>query len=142
MDTFTRMADEWIRAHCPEIGNETPQRNSSIDCGIEAAAVTHDPNYVAWLPEFEAWVAEQCFFRDRCFGGVGSLHVHFAEWCVKSGSVPCDRQDFESILRDQDVLFADGLVSGLILSADETERRHAVARARKHRGRAPTSRVP
>lgn len=136
MDTFTRMAEEWIRQQGTETAKrETrqpaapdPDRTTSLAvCSREVPRC--DPT--VWLPEFFAWVRSQCFFRDRCFGGIGSLHVHFSEWCFQSGSVPCSRQTFEWILRDQDFLIANGLVSGLILAADETVWQEAITRARR-----------
>jgi hypothetical protein len=69
----------------------------------------------AWTPEFEAWAPVQCVFRDRCFQSVVSLHLDFIVWCAGNGSVPCTRETFEFLLRDQGFTFADGMVYGLLL---------------------------
>ena len=51
-----------------------------------------------------------------------SLHVHFSEWCIKSGSVPCSCHAFECLLVEQGFMWAEGLVYGLILANDERYR--------------------
>jgi hypothetical protein len=119
MNTFTKMAEDWIRQHGPEIErrasqppSENPDDAKLVDCEMPG----FDPS--EWAIELITWVSTQCVLRDRCFGGVGSLHIHFSEWCVRSGSVPCSRQTFEWLLRDQGFKVADGLTYGLILAAD------------------------
>jgi hypothetical protein len=72
----------------------------------------------AWREPFHAWATSQCVFKDRCFGGIGCLHVHFCEWADAHNAVPCTRQTFEQLLTDAGYLHADGFVSGLILSED------------------------
>jgi len=138
MNTFTKMAEEWVRAHGAEIEKQAPQQPSSdsdnathvVGCAGELPGFSQ----AAWLPEFDAWVSSECARSERCFGGIRSLHKHFSAWCSRSASVPCDFKTFKGILWDREFLFADGLVSGLILSVDETERLKAMARAKNAQG--------
>jgi hypothetical protein len=71
-----------------------------------------------WTPEFEAWASQACVYLDRAFGGVGTLHVAFSEWCVRNRSVPCTRAVFEELLNTQGFLVCDALVSALVLRKD------------------------
>lgn len=98
----------------------TPAENPTTAPLVDRSMAAFDPE--EWSIEFHAWASTQCALRDGCSGSVGSLFVHFAEWCVRSGSVPCNRQTFEWLLRDQGFRLADGLVAGLILAADEAHR--------------------
>lgn len=76
-----------------------------------------DPD--AWREAFHQWRTWQCVSKDRCFGGIGSMHIHFCEWTVQSSTVaPCTRATFEGLLSDAGFLLADGFVSGLILAED------------------------
>ena len=72
----------------------------------------------AWAEDFHLWAISRCIFRGRCFGGIGALLRDFCEWQVIRDEVPCTRRTFEALLRDAGFLFADGLVSGLLLKAD------------------------
>jgi hypothetical protein len=87
---------------------------------VDRSMAAFDPS--EWEIEFHGWASTQCVLRDGCFGGVGSLFVHFAEWCCKSGSVPCNRETFEWLLADQGFTVRDGLCCGLILARDEAYR--------------------
>lgn len=80
---------------------------------------SHDP--AAWVEDFHRWALNRCCFRDRCFGGIGALHMNFCDYQIARDEVPCQRSVFEALLRDAGFLFADGLVSGLILKADLNE---------------------
>jgi hypothetical protein len=71
-----------------------PTENSNI-----APVPLHDP--AAWAGDFHEWVMTHCVLRDRCFGGIGCLHVHFCEW-ASTESVPCTRETFEALLRMED----------------------------------------
>ncbi len=72
----------------------------------------------AWREPFHAWALSECVFKDRCFGGIGCLHVHFCEWADAHNAVPCTRETFEQLLSDAGFLHADGFVSSLILHED------------------------
>jgi hypothetical protein len=97
-----------------------PSPSDSGDAGIEPTGMAaHDAGQ--WLPEFEAWAPQACVYRERCFGGVGALHVSFCEWCVRHRSVPCTRAVFERLLDSQGFLVCDALVSGLLLRSDLVE---------------------
>lgn len=72
----------------------------------------------AWREAFYGWTVSECAFKDRCFGGIGCLHVHFCEWADAHNAVPCTRETFEQLLSDAGFLHADGFVSGLILRED------------------------
>lgn len=76
----------------------------------------HDPH--EWTPELESWAPQECVYLDRCFGGVGALHVAFCEWCTRHRGVPCTRVVFEELLSAQGFLVCDALVSGLVLKRD------------------------
>lgn len=103
MNTFTQMAEEWIR-----------QYQSQIPLAPELPA--DDPD--GWREPFHAWALSECVFKDRCFGGIGCLRVHFCEWADAHNAVPCTRQTFEQLLTDAGFLVCDGMVSGLILKED------------------------
>jgi hypothetical protein len=104
MSTFTAMADAWIR-----------ERRATDPVVLLRKIPPDDP--AGWKPEFETWVSAHCVFRDGCWGAIGCLHVAFCEWAEKE-SVPCSRQCFEWLLRDEGFQLADGLVYGLILKED------------------------
>jgi hypothetical protein len=43
------------------------------------------------------WLLDECVYRDRCWGGIGALHLSFARWCSNHGrAVPAPRRDFVS----------------------------------------------
>lgn len=75
-----------------------------------------DPS--AWAEDFHRWALSCCVWRERAFGGIGRLHTHFSEWAACHESVPCTRQVFEAIIGSQGLFLADGLVYGIILTAD------------------------
>lgn len=106
----------------------TPAQNPTTAPLVDRSMAAFDPQ--EWSIEFHAWTSTHCVLRGGCFGGVGSLFVHFAEWCSKSGSVPCNRETFEWLLRNEPFELADGLVAGLILAADEAYRQQRLAEAR------------
>jgi hypothetical protein len=64
---------------------------------------------------FHHWTLDRCIYRDRCFSEIGALWADFGEWAIAHDSLPCTRSTFEALLRDAGFLFADGLVSGLML---------------------------
>lgn len=112
-----------IISTCPEI---VPAKPSKLPfAGFDGSKVGH-PQIIsapadepdAWREPFHAWALSECVFKDRCFGGIGCLHVHFCEWADAHNAVPCTRQTFEQLLTDAGYLHADGFVSGLILSED------------------------
>jgi hypothetical protein len=80
------------------------------------SAPADDPE--AWRKSFRTWVKSACVRHARSFGGIGCLHVHFAEWAITHDAVPCTRDTFEVLLSDAGFLFCDGMVSGLILHED------------------------
>jgi hypothetical protein len=88
------------------------EQMQNFSCGM----ATHDP--ACWETEFESWAPLACVFRDGCFGGIGCLHVDFAEWCTAHASVPCTRRIFELLLRSQGLAVRDGMVHGLVLKVD------------------------
>ncbi len=72
----------------------------------------------AWRVVFHQWRTRQCVAKDRCFGGIGCLHLDFAEWAIAHDAVPSTRATFEALLDEAGFLHADGYVSGLILAED------------------------
>jgi hypothetical protein len=103
MNTFTQMAAEWIRQNYVQ---NAPAPELPAD------------DLAAWRVPFQAWLKSDCVVKDRCFGGIGCLHVHFAEWAITHDAVPCTRDTFERLLSDAGYLYADGFVSSLILAED------------------------
>ncbi len=83
---------------------------------IDQAPPLDEPD--AWRGPFRQWMTEQCVSKDRCFGGIGRLLIHFAEWSIANDSVPCTRPTFETLLTEAGFLQADGFVSGLFLAED------------------------
>jgi hypothetical protein len=75
----------------------------------------HHPS--GWAQDFHTWANLHCVFRDRCFGAIGCLHVHFCER-TSTRVEHCARETFEALLRDQGFEIADGLIYGLILKED------------------------
>jgi hypothetical protein len=61
---------------------------------------------------------ERCVWRDRRFGGISALWGDFSQWATVQKSVFCNRQIFERLLAEAGFLYADGLISGLMLKAD------------------------
>ena len=80
------------------------------------SAPVDDP--AAWREPFQTWLMADCVRHERSFGGIGCLHVHFAEWAITHDAVPCTRDTFERLLSDAGFLLCDGMVSGLILAED------------------------
>jgi hypothetical protein len=78
------------------------------------------PDHEAWADDFRLWIRERCAQRHahEDWGGVGALHVDFAEWSVARNEVPCTRPTFEALLRDAEFFIANVLVRGLVLKAD------------------------
>lgn len=107
--------------------NEPPKPSKSTFEGFDGSSsgqtqnlsrvgLYHDPR--AWAEDFQRWALARCVYRDRCFGGIGALHTDFCEWAIVSESVPCQRRTFEVLLTESGFLLAEGLVSGLFLTAD------------------------
>jgi hypothetical protein len=94
-----------------------PQQ-AHIESNGHASTIDQIVNSSGWAEEFHRWALSRCVFRDRCFGGIGSLHCDWCEWQVSHNDVPASRVVFEGLLRDSGFLFADGLVYGLILGED------------------------
>jgi hypothetical protein len=110
MGTFTQMAEDWKRLNQAPAVTQLHTASTSTDIPAD------DP--AAWRDAFWCWIEAECVFRQRCFGGIGSLHVHFCEWAKDHDSVPSTRQTFERLLADAGFLIADGMVSELVLAED------------------------
>jgi hypothetical protein len=75
------------------------------------------------LAEFDTalkrWLEQHCIYADRYRGGVVSLHLDYALWCVKVFEVPCSLSTFQDWLVLQGFQLKDsGLVHGLVLNQD------------------------
>jgi len=93
---------------------------------------TYKPQIVALLqsrteaesaPESDAlglWLLAHCVYCDRCFGGVGALHLDLARWCADhERPVPESRRAFTAQLQAEGfAVTTDGLVYGLMLAED------------------------
>lgn len=75
-------------------------------------------DFRAWAEDFHRWTLDRCVWRQRDFSGIGPLCKDFGCWALEHDIVPCQRKTFEALIEDAGFLFADGLVSGLILKAD------------------------
>ena len=78
------------------------------------------------------WMLARCVYRDRCWGGVGALHLDLARWCADHGRpVLASRRPFVAALQEEGFeVTADGFVYGLILAEDwEAHERYQVAPA-------------
>jgi hypothetical protein len=85
--------------------------------GMPATLPADDPT--AWQTAFQQWITIHCIFRDGCAGGIGCLHLHFAEWCIQNSDVcPCTRPTFELLLSCEGFDLSDDLVRALILKVD------------------------
>jgi hypothetical protein len=104
------------RNDLPDIhGHVTGVTSNTKGINLSATNFTDAQRRIA---KVAAWVNGCCSFRDRCFGCIGRLYVHYNEWCLVNTSLPCNRQTFEALLISEDFLCADGLVAGLILTED------------------------
>ena len=74
----------------------------------------------AWSADFDVWMQARCAHREGKddWGGIGPMLVDFGEWAVSHNSVPCTRQVLEALLRAAGFIVMDGMVQGLVLSAD------------------------
>jgi hypothetical protein len=105
MNIFTKMAEDWIRQNSAQATTQLPPILPVVDP-------------FPWAEDFQKWTLARCVYRDRCFGGIGSLHRDFCEWAIACEEPPCNRQIFEQLLDNAGFLSADGMVSGLILRED------------------------
>jgi hypothetical protein len=72
----------------------------------------------AWRKPFRTWVKSACVRHDGSSGGIGCMHIHFAEWAIANDAVPCTRATFELLLSEAGLLLCDGMVLDLILKID------------------------
>jgi hypothetical protein len=73
------------------------------------------------------WMLARCVYRDRCWGGVGALHLDLARWCADCGRpMPASRRAFVMMLQAEGFeVTADGdFVYGLILASDWEAHEH------------------
>jgi hypothetical protein len=91
---------------------------SAIPSNIQIISMPADePD--AWREPFHIWMMTACVRRHRGSGGIGCLHVRFAEWCAAGNQVcPPMRLTFVRLLTDAGFSFSDGLVNGLLLRED------------------------
>jgi hypothetical protein len=76
------------------------------------------------------WMLARCVYRDRCWDGLGALHLNHARWCADCGRpVPASRRAFVAAIQAQGFeVTADGFVYGLILAEDwEAHERYQAA---------------
>jgi hypothetical protein len=66
------------------------------------------------------WLLERCVYRDRCFGGVGTLYLDLARWSAAHRQpAPESRKAFTAALQAEGfAVTADGVVAGLLLRED------------------------
>ena len=105
MNTFTKLAEEWVRKNRPY---------ASIQPQPTSPALDPSP----WAEDFHKWTLARCVYRDRCFGGISSLHRDFCEWVIAHDECPCTREAFVRLLDQCGFLFVDDFVSGLLLGDD------------------------
>jgi hypothetical protein len=127
-------------------GEELVVRPGDPAMPLVAELRQHKPEIIAWLQsrteqEMESesdsdalglWMLARCVYRDRCWGGVGALHLDLARWCADHGRpVLASRRPFVAALQEEGFeVTADGFVYGLILAEDwEAHERYQVAPA-------------
>ena len=66
------------------------------------------------------WMLARCVYRDRCFGGVGTLYLDLARWSAAHRQpAPESRKAFTAALQAEGfAVTADGVVAGLLLRED------------------------
>jgi hypothetical protein len=66
------------------------------------------------------WMLARCVYRDRCWGGIGALHLDLARWCADhERPVPASRRAFVDALQEEGfAVTKDGFVYGLMLGGD------------------------
>lgn len=104
---------------------DTPEGDALIE---KLRSVRDEILYMLMQPrqeDFQRWALDRCVYRNRCFGEIGALCGDFGEWAIAHDSVPCTRSTFEALLRAAGFLFADGLVSGLMLKGTYVTKRRA-----------------
>lgn len=112
---------ELLREHKHEIIAVLTSGRSAGNPEDRASAFFDGPtarDFRAWAEDFHRWTLDQCVWRPRDFGRIGALCADFGCWALEHDSAPCQRTTFEALLADAGFLFADGMVSGLILKAD------------------------
>jgi hypothetical protein len=122
---------EALRQHKPEIlallrSRTEDGRRALPNIGEDGVSLC-DP--AMWREGFSRWIASACVRHWRLHGGVGRLHVAFAEWTVQQREVPCSRGVFERLVREQgwEIDATRGLVDGLMLRKDADFTRFADA---------------
>jgi hypothetical protein len=107
----------------------------------------HEADPEAYESGFDRWATSRCVFQDRCWGGIGALHVDYARWCDWEGrDVPASRRTFERILlsqglwREEDL--RDGLIYGLLLRADWEARPESLDALDSPQKKHPPQRLP
>jgi hypothetical protein len=142
MNTFSQMADDWLRQHRIETvaqpedaiisvspGTEPPKPPKPTFDGFEGAIprrmqiiydVPLDCDPDAWRWEFSRWRSARCASRQgqEDSAGVACLWVDFSEWAVRRGGVPCTRATFERLLSEAGFRCVDGMAAGLLLLVD------------------------
>lgn len=116
MNTFSRMAEDWLRQQVTV--NTQPEEITPAEVPIDE--------------EWGLWMLARCVYRDRCWGGVGALHLDLARWCADHGRpVLASRRAFVAALQAEGFeVTADGFVYGLMLARDlEVYERYQVAPA-------------
>ena len=68
----------------------------------------------------QAWLVQQCVFRDRAWGGLAALHRDYCLWCRGVGNeVPAGRRTFRGLLLAEGfAVTAHEMVYGLLLAED------------------------
>jgi hypothetical protein len=104
MNTFSRMAEDWLRQQVTV--NTQPEESTPAEVPIDE--------------EWGLWMLARCVYRDRCWGGVGALHLDLARWCADHGRpVLASRRAFVAALQAEGFeVTADGFVYGLMLARD------------------------
>lgn len=117
MESFTDMADRWIRENLPLVEPVADARKAHYaQEAPNGGLAQHDPT--AWDEDFGTWLEAKCTYRDRIFWSVRHLHGLFCTWCISNDRVPCRRDTFEQLLAAYDLVFADSLVYGLMPAAE------------------------
>jgi len=74
---------------------------------------------LAFTLAWSYWKSDRCVVRERSWGGIGSLQLDFARWCLEKGHPTLvSRSVFERLFLLHDFSLQDAFVTGLIFKED------------------------
>jgi hypothetical protein len=115
------MSDRW-RNWTPKPVNPESEASKQGFEGFEGS-ISRDMSItpVSWGEELHRWMLARCEFKNRCFGGMNSLHRDWCEWIINTRGVVeksdqfLSRTGFYLQISELGFFVADDLVYGLLL---------------------------